>query len=224
MKRRDFFRHAGAASLAASFPFLGDATIAQAKPVLVDVGLQAKREAMLKEMDAKRGETRLRMLPEDARLVHLLTLLANAQKALEIGTFHGYSSIWMAMALEQTGGELVTIEIDPERLKIAKSNLLQAGLSTRVQCLEGDAHEVAKKVEGPFDVVLIDADKDRTDDYFRTIFPKLSPGGVIILNHVVAFQDLMENYFTLVDSTPQMISSRVSTTMKDALLLSFKKR
>lgn len=224
MKRREFFRHAGAASLAASFPFLGNASNAQAKPVAVGAELQAKRDALLKEMDAKRAETRLRMLPEDGRFVHLITQLANAKKALEIGTFHGYTSLWIATALEQTGGELVTIEIDPERVKIAKNNFAQAGLDNRVQCLEGDAHEVAKKVEGPLDLVMIDADKDRTDDYFRTIFPKLSPGGVILLNHVVAFQDLMQNYFELVDSNPQMVSSRVSTSMKDALLLSFKKR
>jgi caffeoyl-CoA O-methyltransferase len=225
MKRRDFFRQTAAATgLAASFPFFAGETGVQAAPVSVSPETRALREAILADLDAKRQETRLHMLPEDGQFVNLIVQLINAQQVLEIGTFHGYSSLWIAMGLEQTGGKLTTIEIDPERVKIALANLTKAGVANRVECLEGDAHQVAKTVSGPFDVALIDADKDRVDDYFQTLFPKLKPGGVILVNHVIAFKDLMQNYLDLVQKHPDLITSTVSPSMKDAFSLSFKKR
>lgn len=224
MKRRDFCRTTAAAGLMAGLPFLANETRVMADLVAVSPELRATREAILAEIDAKRSETRLRMQPEDGRFVNLMVQMINAKKVLEIGTFHGYSSLWMAMGLEQTGGKLVTIEIDPARVKVAQSNLTKAGVIDRVECLEGDAHQVAKGVAGPLDMVLIDADKDKTDDYFNTVFPKLNPGGVILLNHIVEFKDLMQNYLDIVQKHPQLISTLVSTTMKDGFSLSFRKR
>ena len=224
MKRREFFHTTAAASLGACLPWMAGVSCATASPAAVSADVQATRESLLAAMEASRKETRMRITRPDAQFLHLMVQLLNARKVLEIGTFHGYSSLWMAMGLEQTGGKLVTIEIDPSRVAIAKDHLTRAGLIDRVTCLEGDAHQVAKTVEGPFDMILLDADKDRNDDYFNTLYPKLSPGGVLLLNHVDEFKDLMQNYLDLVQHHPRLISIVLSLSTPGAFSVSFKKR
>lgn len=224
MKRRHFLQKTAAAGLFSSLPFLAGESRVAAAPVAVSAELLARREALLSGMEAKRQESGMRILRVDARFFHMLAQLLNAQKVLEVGTFHGYSSIWLATALEQTGGKLVTIEIDPERVKIARDHLAQAGLSERVECLEGDAHQVAKTVEGPLDLVLLDADKDKNEDYFDTLYPRLRPGGVILLNHATEFKDLMKTYLERVQNHPRLIAMVLSLSMKDGISVTFKKR
>ena len=224
MKRRHFLQKTAAAGVCASLPFLARESRVLAAPTAVSAELAARREAVLADMEAKRQDTGMRILRADAQFFHLMAELLDTRKVLEIGTFHGYSSIWLATALEQTGGKLVTIEIDPERVKIAKHHLAEAGLADRVECLEGDAHQVAKTIEGPLDLVLLDADKDKNEDYFNTLYPRLRPGGVILLNHATEFKDLMKTYLDRVQHHPQLISLVLSVSMKDGISVTFKKR
>ena len=76
-----------------------------------------------------------------------------ARKVLEVGTYRGYSGIWLGLGLEQTGGRLITVDIDPAQVEESRGNFQRAGLAQRITGLEGDAHRVAKTVEGPLDLV-----------------------------------------------------------------------
>ncbi|MFC1828135.1 O-methyltransferase [Thermodesulfobacteriota bacterium] len=127
-------------------------------------------------------------VPEaDGRILYDLILKHNYQSALDIGTSTGHSAIWMAWALSKTGGRLITIEIDEGRYKKALANFKEAGLSEYIDARRADAHELVKTLEGPFDFVFIDADKEWYKNYFIDLAPKLVVGGCFTAHNVSAY-------------------------------------
>lgn len=105
-------------------------------------------------------------------------------KALEIGTSTGHSAIWIAWALSKTGGKLITIEIDEGRYREALANFEEVGLSEYIDARLADAHELVPALEGPFDFVFLDADKNWYTQYFRDVLPKLTVGGCFTAHNV----------------------------------------
>jgi predicted O-methyltransferase YrrM len=107
----------------------------------------------------------------------------NYKKAVDIGTSTGHSAIWMAWALSKTGGKLITIEIDEGRYKKAVANFKAAGLSDFIDARLADAHELVVELEGPFDFVFSDADKEWYKNYFiafETTINRSSSAGISI--------------------------------------------
>jgi len=109
----------------------------------------------------------------DGQLLHDLIVKGQYTRALEIGTSTGRSGIWIAWALSKTGGKLITIEIDEQRYREALANFEEAGLSDFVDARLADAHELVPELEGPFDFVFVDADKDWYVRYLEMVLPKL---------------------------------------------------
>jgi caffeoyl-CoA O-methyltransferase len=107
-------------------------------------------------------------------------------RAVEVGTSTGHSGIWIAWALSKTGGKLVTIEIDEGRHRQAVANFEAAGLSQYVYARLADAHELVPQLEGPYDFVFVDADKDWYTRYFQWLLPKLEVGGCFTAHNVSA--------------------------------------
>lgn len=120
----------------------------------------------------------------DGKTLHDLILRHRFTRALEIGTSTGHSGIWMAWALGKTGGRLITIEIDPGRRTQALANFKAAGVSALIDSRLADAHELTKTIEGPFDFVFSDADKDWYPQYLAAVWPKLRPGGCFAAHNV----------------------------------------
>ncbi|MCK5619948.1 MAG: class I SAM-dependent methyltransferase [Candidatus Krumholzibacteria bacterium] len=105
-------------------------------------------------------------------------------QALEIGTSTGHSTIWIAWALSKTGGKLITLEIDERRHREALENFEEAGLSEFVDARLGDAHKIVPSLEGPFDFVFSDADKNWYKNYLVALLPKLAVGGCYASHNV----------------------------------------
>ncbi len=187
----------------------------------VPAELRAARERLLADMEAHRGIGVPRV---DGDFLNLLVHVTAAKNVLEVGTYRGYSGIRIGLGLEQTGGRLTTIEIDPERVKEARGNFETAGLADRITSLEGDAHQVAKTVAGPFDLAFLDAEKGGEVDYFNTIFPKLRPGGFLALHNAISFKRAMQPYFDLVSKHPEIIHVVLSLSMQDGFSVSYRKR
>lgn len=120
----------------------------------------------------------------DGQLLHDLIVKHRYTKALEIGTSTGHSGIWIAWALSKTGGRLVTIEIDERRHREALANFEAAGLSRFIDARLGNAHDLVPALEGPFDFVFSDADKDWYRNYFEAVYPKLEVGGCYTTHNV----------------------------------------
>ena len=183
--------------------------------------LKAAREKLLAEMEANRG---IGVPRADGEFLNLMAYATDAKKVLEVGTYRGYSGIWIALALEQTGGKLTTIEIDPQRVKESRANFETAKLADRITNLLGDAHEVAKTVEGPLDLVFLDAEKGGEVDYFDTIFPKLRPGGFILLHNAISSAKAMKPYFEMLAKRNDLVSVILSLSMKDGFSVTLKKK
>jgi predicted O-methyltransferase YrrM len=148
-----------------------------------DAATDARVRAFL---DKSRGSWRDWNVPEeDGRILHDLVLKRRFRSALEIGTSTGHSSIWIAWALSKNGGRLTTIEIDPRRHEAAVRNFKEAGLETTIDARLADAHELVRRLPGPFDFVFSDADKDWYLQYFKDLEPKIAPGGCFTAHNVL---------------------------------------
>ena len=124
-------------------------------------------------------------VPEvDGKALYDLVIKNNYKKALEVGTSTGHSAIWIAWALSKTGGKLITIEIDRRRYNQAVENFKEAGLSEFIDARLADAHELVPKLQGPFDFIFIDADKDWYTNYAKSLVPKLEVGGCLTAHNV----------------------------------------
>ncbi|MGH9347578.1 MAG: O-methyltransferase [Vicinamibacterales bacterium] len=144
--------------------------------------LDARVDALLKRRE---GTWRDMNVPvADGRTLHRLIVENKYTRALEIGTSTGHSGIWIAWALAKTGGRLTTLEIDPGRHREALATFKEAGLSEYIDARLGDAHEIVPRLEGPFDFVFSDADKEWYANYLAAVWPKLVPGGMFTAHNV----------------------------------------
>ena len=120
--------------------------------------------------------------PEEGKLLHLLLLTIRATNVLEIGSLGGYSGVWLARALPATG-KLITIEKDPRHATIAREAFASAGLSKKVQLIEGAALDVLPTLAPGFDAVFIDADKEPLPKYFDWGMRLLRRGGLLLCDN-----------------------------------------
>ncbi len=165
-------------------------------------------------LDRSRGQWHDWNVPEgDARVLHDLVLKHRFTRALEIGTSTGRSGIWIAWALAKTGGRLVTLEIDADRHATAVRNFREAGLADRIDPRLGDAHEIVRRLAGPFDFVFSDADKDWYVQYFKDLEPKLAVGGCFTAHNVLTsagdyldYVKSLPNYRTTVEGSGEGVS------------------
>lgn len=120
----------------------------------------------------------------DGQTLHDIIVKNGYTRALEIGTSTGHSGTWIAWALSKTGGKLITIDIDERRHNEALKNFEEAGLSEFIDARLGDAHEIVPALEGPFDFVFSDADKNWYKNYLDASLPKLEVGGCFTTHNV----------------------------------------
>jgi len=141
----------------------------------LDAALAANRAAGLPPIDVS---------PVQGKLLHLLARVAGARRILEIGTLGGYSTIWLARALPP-GGRLVTLERVPRHAEVARENIARAGLAEVVEVVVGPALDTLRDLDGPFDLVFVDADKPSNVRYLTEALRLSRPGTLIVLDNVV---------------------------------------
>lgn len=161
---------------------------------------------------AENVERHLNVPLEDGRLIRMLTEAIGAKVAVEFGTSTGYSGLWFALALRKTGGHLTTYEYDAGRAETARANFRKAGVENLITVVVGDAHETAKNLKGPIDIVFIDADKPGYKDYLDKVLPHVRPGG-LILAHNISRVDDNRAYMDAVLANPNLETIRVNAQM-----------
>ncbi len=122
--------------------------------------------------------------PLEGRFLEMLVYLSQARRVLEIGTFGGYSSLAMAAALPPDG-RIVTCEIDPRAAELARAHFGASPWADRIDLREGPALATLAELDGPFDLVFVDADKVEYRDYYEAVLPLLSERGVIAVDNVL---------------------------------------
>jgi predicted O-methyltransferase YrrM len=121
---------------------------------------------------------------EVGALLRVLAVSIGASRVLEIGTAIGYSGIWLADALP-AGGMLLTLEMNPDRARIARANFSRAGLTDRASVIVGDAHTTLTKVSGPFDLIFQDGDKGLYVPMLDRLVDLLRPHGLLVTDNVL---------------------------------------
>jgi caffeoyl-CoA O-methyltransferase len=120
----------------------------------------------------------------EGQFLGALVRSTGAKRILELGTFTGYSSISMALALPD-GGRLITCDVDPETTEIARRYATEAGVVDRIDYRTGPALDTIAQLDGEFDLIFIDADKPNYLNYYEATLPKLARDGLMILDNTL---------------------------------------
>lgn len=176
--------------------------------------------AVLDDMNQNQRRGSMSVPTHDGRILRVLAESLGAKHVVELGTSIGYSGMWFCLALQQTGGKLTTYEIDAGRAATARANFKRAGVDNLVTLVEGDAHQNIVKVEGPIDLVFLDADKEGYIDYLNKLLPKIRPGGLVIA-HNINQRQADPQFVKAITSNPELETvfmnldtSGISVTMK----------
>jgi caffeoyl-CoA O-methyltransferase len=122
--------------------------------------------------------------PLEGRFLKMMAQLTGAKRVLEIGMFTGYSALSMAEGMPDDG-ELITCDLDPNCISIARSFYARSPYGKKIIVMEGPALESLKKIKGPFDMAFIDADKPNYTNYYEAVLPLMRQGGLILIDNVL---------------------------------------
>jgi predicted O-methyltransferase YrrM len=150
------------------------------------------------ERETDRARKMLNLDPQTARLLSTLVRSSRAKRLLEIGTSNGYSTIWLASAVAETGGKIISIERNPEKQAMARENLLRAGLMDCVDLRLGDATDIVGELAGPFDFVFFDADRTSAPEQVRRLVPKLAPAVFVLADNALSHSAEIAGYIRAV--------------------------
>ncbi len=138
---------------------------------------------------ADRGEASptYQIAPEQGTFMQLLTRALGARRAIEIGTFTGYSALCVARGLPDDGS-LLCLDVSEEWTAVARRYWARAGLADRIELRLGDAHESLRALpaEPTFDLAFVDADKEGYADYVDQLYPRMTGNGVVLLDNTLA--------------------------------------
>lgn len=157
---------------------------------------------------------------EAAGFAHALILACGARRGLEIGTSYGYSGLWIASALVQNGGTLVTIDCLQRKRDAALANFEAAGLAPHIDLRVGTALEVLDGLDGPFDFVLNDADKENCTRYVDLVAGKLSDRGVVLTDNTISHAEQLDEFVAWIRRRDDFFSTGL--TLGNGMELSIK--
>jgi caffeoyl-CoA O-methyltransferase len=141
-------------------------------------------ERLAEETRAKTKAPQMMVGRIEGQFLAALVRVKGARRILEIGTFTGYSAISMASALPPDG-RLITCDVDPETTAIARRYMDESGHGDKIETRLGPALETLTTLEGPFDIVFIDADKPNYRNYYEAALPLLADDGLLIADNVL---------------------------------------
>ncbi|MCX6793398.1 MAG: class I SAM-dependent methyltransferase [Candidatus Falkowbacteria bacterium] len=138
---------------------------------------------------------------KSAEVLKYLVKLTDAKNILEVGTSAGYAALHLAAGAIKNNGKVFTIELNPEKIKLAKEVFTKAK-TNKITLLEGEASEIiADWDKGVLDFVFLDADKENYGKYFEQLIPLMKVGGIIVADNVNDYGHMMQDYLQKVSGT-----------------------
>lgn len=122
--------------------------------------------------------------PVEGQVLQMLVFLSSARRVLEIGTFSGYSALSMAAGLPDDG-HILTCEVDPRHAEVARRHIASSPFADRIEVRLGRALDTVRGLDGPFDLVFIDADKPNYVNYYEAVLPRLTARGFIAADNTL---------------------------------------
>ena len=165
--------------------------------------------------------------PVKGKILAEIVKKTRPKRVLEVGALYGYSAILMAKN-SPPGVEIVSVEKNPEHVRIAKENIKRANMDRSIRVVEGDGRTELGKLTGSFDLVFLDAEKTQYLAYLRAVERNLHKGNVVVADNVGIFRDQMQDYLEYVRNEGFYRSRTIETllefsdTTKDAMEISEK--
>jgi predicted O-methyltransferase YrrM len=168
---------------------------------------RAKAALLGSKMFERRDEFLLPVGREVGGFLHSLILAKRPARVLELGTSYGYSTLFLADAVTQVGGTVITMELADYKQAAARAMIEKAGIAAVVDFRLGDAVAMINADAGPFDLVLLDIWKDLYVSCLRAFYPKLADEGIVAADNMIEPATLREDvrkYRAAVRSLPDM--------------------
>jgi predicted O-methyltransferase YrrM len=156
----------------------------------------------MKELSYRHGE--MNVPCRDGRFLYDLIIKNNYRRGLEIGTYNGYSTLWLGSAFRKTGGKVCTVEIDPRPAREAQENFVKAGLADVIDARINDAFDEIAKLEGEFDFIFIDANKEDYGKFLEMLKGRLKPGGAFVGHNVTNAAREMQDFLNVIKNDPDL--------------------
>ena len=148
-------------------------------------GLLPERDSVLTRLEAEAREENIPIVgPRVGGILQILASMSGAQRILELGTAVGYSAIWLSRGMG-TGGKLITVEARESMAERARRNVAEAGLEDAVEVRLGQALSLLPEVEGRFDLIFNDIDKESYPQVIPYAKKLLRPGGLLVTDNVL---------------------------------------
>jgi predicted O-methyltransferase YrrM len=145
-----------------------------------------------------------------AELLGVLIRATGARRVLELGTSNGYSTLWLADAVEATRGQVVSVDLDTARTELARANLSAAGLGELVALRSEDAAVVlADSRDGAWEFIFLDAERPAYPGYLQDLVRTLAPGGVLAVDNVISHEHELVEFTALIEAEPALTQTVV---------------
>ena len=174
---------------------------ARARAVLEELERNDARE---REQGTPRAERLRQVAPEVGRFLHTLVLATRPRSIVEVGTSGGYSTVWLATAARAAGTSVVTLEIDPAKVRRATASLRDAGVDGVATIVEGDAFAFLRERREPIDFLFLDAEKEDYTAFLELIVPLLPPGGLLVADNLTSHADDLAEFRRRAESDPRL--------------------
>lgn len=169
--------------------------------------------ARSREHDAARADRleRFRNVePPTAELLAVLIRATGARRILELGTSNGYSTIWLGDAAEDTGGRVVSVDVDASRTEAARENLRGARVDALVELRTEDAAEtLARSDDAEWQFVFLDAERPAYTGYLRDLVRTLAPRGLLAIDNVQSHAHELIEFTSRIEADPALTQTVV---------------
>lgn len=170
--------------------------------------LEMPDSPIIEQIEQEALETYVPIIRKETQsFLKVLLMIQKPLRILEVGTAIGFSAILMSEYMPENG-KITTIEKYEKRIPIARENFKRAGKEEQITLIEGDALEVMKSLEGPYDLIFMDAAKGQYIHYMPEAIRLLSEGGVLVSDNVLQDGDIIESRFA-VERRNRTIHSRM---------------
>ncbi len=186
--------------------------------------------ALLKELeqfgadnDARVTDHKARMLnitPDTGAFLSLLIRATKARRVLEIGTSNGYSTLWLAYAAQQLGGQVVSVDHSPAKAEMARRNFERAGFSSSItQHLMKADRFLEEQNNSSFEFIFLDSDRREYTGWWPSLRRILTVGGLLVVDNAVSHEQELRDFVELVRAYPGYMTSLVPVGKGELLIL-----
>ncbi|TVU89057.1 O-methyltransferase [Vreelandella titanicae] len=175
--------------------------------------LLTELEQFGQQNDAAISERPRRMLNitrDTGEFLSVLVQATNAQRVLEIGTSNGYSTLWLAQAVQRVGGQVTTVELSEYKLEMAARNFERSGLSKVITQQRGEAGSMLESLDDAcFDLLFLDSKRSDYVHWWPNIQRVLCKGGLLVVDNATSHADEMADFMALVSANPDFTTCTV---------------